>query len=248
MRGAIVVLTAMSLLAATLLAPTVQAAEDPRDFSGVWQAFATAPTVSAAAAAGTFTNDGEVRLADFAARYPNMVEGDAYCMPAGMPSMMTSIAGNPIDITQTPTRLTLFAALNSQYRRIYIDDRDYPEERAPSATGYSIARWDANTLVVETRLLSELLTGRFPRTEETVVVERFSKMQRDQVTAPANPAIVTPAIDEEVLAVNLAVTDPTLYNKPQVFTVYYQHVDDNELRDSNCTSGLWEQALKDANP
>lgn len=243
MRRSIVVLTAML----SLVCVDASAAEDARDFTGVWQAFVSVPAIGRTAPAGTLTNEGEVKVADFAARYPNMVEPDAYCLPPGMPATMTAIDGNPIDITQTPTRLTLLAPAG-QYRRIYLDERDYPESQPPSRLGYSIAHWDANTLVIETRLLSEQLTGRFPRTEATVVVERVSKLKGDQVTAPVNPAITTPSVDDDVLAFNITVTDQTLYVKPQTFTVYYQHVSDDELREHDCTSALWKQALDAANP
>ncbi|MES2603843.1 MAG: hypothetical protein V4603_02840 [Pseudomonadota bacterium] len=240
----IVVLTAM--MASVVVG--ARAADNAKDFNGVWQAFATAPAISRSASAGTFTAEGEIKLADFAARYPNMIEPGSYCAPAGMPSTMTSLSSRAIDITQTPTRISLLAAMENQYRRIYLDERDYPENHPLTRQGYSIGHWDGDTLVIETRLLDEMLTGHFPRTENTLVVERISKMKRDQVTAPVSGSLSTSTIDDNVLAFNLTVTDPTLYAKPQVVTVYYQHIDDNAMPEYDCTATLWQQALDEANP
>ena len=253
MRSSLAVLAVMPtvpivLLLAGCMATSARAAEDPRDFTGVWQAFASDPAITKLIETRHYTPEGEIKLADFSQRYPNLLEPAAWCVPAGMPSTMLSLAGNVIEITQSPTRLTLLAALNNQYRRLYLDEREWPEDPAPSPMGYSIARWDANTLVIETRSLDEMLASPFPRTTYTVVVERVSKTTRDQVTAAADPAITTASIDDSVLAFNLTITDATLYTKPQSVTVYYQHVDEQALQQDNCATALWQQALDDANP
>lgn len=240
------VVSAFVASASLALASLAQAAEDARDFNGVWQAFTSEPAISRSAD-GNLSAEGEIRLADFNVQYPNMIEPGSYCVPTGMPSTMTSIASFPIEITQTTDRITLIAALESQYRRLFLDGRDYPENHPATRMGYSIGHWEGNTLVVETRLLSEMLTGRFPRTEETLVVERISKIKRAQVTAPSNGIIDNPVIDDEVLAVNLTITDPTLYSEPQTLTVYYQHIDDNSMLEYDCATELWLQALDEAN-
>lgn len=232
---------------ALLLTGVTQGAQDARDFSGVWQAFASQPATGVGGE-NSLGTDGRIRVADFSARYPNLIDPDSYCVPSGMPTAMTTLAAAPIEITQTPTRLVIFAARENQYRRVFIDDRNFPVDQPATRMGYSVGRWDGNTLVVETGLLSEMLTGRLPRTAETVVVERIAKMTRSQVSATAAAATLHPAVDEQVLAFTITITDPTLYKQPQALTVYYQHVDDNLLPESNCTADLWRQALDAANP
>jgi hypothetical protein len=247
MRPRIALAAFATISSMLLLVGSAQGAEDARDFSGVWQAFTSEPAVSRGAE-GSLSAEGKIKVADFNALYPNMIEPGSYCVPPGMPSTMTSIVSYPIEITQTPNRIAMFAELESQYRRLFLDGRDYPENYPTTRMGYSIGHWEGDTLVVETRLLSEMLTGRFPRTESTVVVERISKMTRSQVTAPANGFINNPTIDDNVLAFNLTVTDPSLYSEPQVVTVYYQHIDENSMLEYDCVADLWRQALDEANP
>jgi hypothetical protein len=54
-------------------------------------------------------------------------------------------------------------------------------------------------------------------------------------------------LDDTVLAVQLTLTDSTLYNEPQSITVYYQHLDEASLSESDCEMNLWLQALDAAN-
>jgi hypothetical protein len=247
MRQRIALAAFVTFTSALVLAGSVHGAEEARDFSGVWQAFASEPAISRGAE-GSLSAEGRIKVADFNALYPNMIEPGSYCVPPGMPATMTAIVSYPIEITQTSNRITMIAEMESQYRRLFLDGRAYPENYPVTRMGYSIGHWEGDTLVVETRLLSEMLTGRFPRTENTVVVERISKMKRSQVSAPANGFINNPTIDDNVLVFNLTVTDPTLYSEPQVVTMYYQHIDENSMLEYDCVADLWQQALDEANP
>jgi hypothetical protein len=222
----------------------LSAAEDPRDFSGVWQVFAASPAPEPEAVP-EFTPDGEIRVADFAVRYPNPVDPAAYCVPAGVPDMMATPRGT-IEVVQTFRQVTLLGA-NGQVRRVFIDDRMFPEQHGATSAGYSIGHWENDTLIIETRFLDEWLTGRWPRTQGMVVNERVTKIRRGQVSAPADPAITTTAIDDDVLEVALTFTDPELYREPQQLTVYYQHLGDEALPAQTCEAELWQQALDAAN-
>ncbi len=226
----------------SLAAGIAQAAED---FTGVWQAFASE---SAGPRGGPeFTAEGKAKVADFNAKYPNQVEPGAYCVPPGMPTTMTSIVSYPIDITQTNKRITMITEYDDQFRRIFLDGRKFPDDYPETRMGYSVGHWEGNTLVVETRLLSEALYGRVPRTETTVVVERFSKIKRSAVKLPNSPVATHKAIDDDVLALEITTTDPTLYSKPIKTTVYHQHLEDNAMLEYVCISDIWEQALDAAN-
>ncbi len=50
----------------------------------------------------------------------------------------------------TPKLLVLLYEVNAIYRQIFIDGRPLPEDPNPGWNGYSTARWDGDTLVVET--------------------------------------------------------------------------------------------------
>jgi hypothetical protein len=229
---------------ALLVSAHLPAAEDPRDFSGVWQVFAAVPMLEPAFIPD-FTPDGAIRVADFAARYPNPVDPAAYCVPAGVPEMMATPRGL-IEIVQAFSQVTMLGA-NGQVRRVFLDDRTFPNVHSATSAGYSSGHWENDTLVIETRFLDELLTGRWPRTQGMVINERMTKLRRGQVSAPADPALTTTAIDDYALEVALTFTDPELYREPQQLTVYYQHLADDALPAQTCEKELWQQALEAAN-
>ena len=65
-----------------------------------------------------------------------------YCLPQGMPMMMSLY--DPVEIVVTPeVTYVLISHVNDSYRRIYTDGRDWPAEGEYELTfaGYSIGRW-----------------------------------------------------------------------------------------------------------
>ncbi len=65
-----------------------------------------------------------------------------YCLPQGMPMMMSLY--DPMEIVVTPeVTYILISHVNDSYRRIYTDGRDWPAEGEYELTfaGYSIGRW-----------------------------------------------------------------------------------------------------------
>jgi hypothetical protein len=82
-----------------------------------------------------------------------------YCLPQGMPMMMSLYDPMEIVVTRETTYI-LISHVNDSYRRIYTDGRDWPAEGQYERTfaGYSIGRWiDAagegrySALEIETR-------------------------------------------------------------------------------------------------
>ena len=53
-------------------------------------------------------------------------------------------------IIQTPDRLVILTERNIQYRQIHTDGRPLPVDPNPTWNGYSTAKWDGDTLVVQT--------------------------------------------------------------------------------------------------
>ncbi len=82
-----------------------------------------------------------------------------FCIPAGMPAMMSFY--DPGEIVVTPdTTYVLISHNDDSYRRIYTDGRDWPQDAMPTFAGYSIGRWvdedgdgKYDVLSVETRFL-----------------------------------------------------------------------------------------------
>jgi hypothetical protein len=90
-----------------------------------------------------------------------------FCIPAGMPAMMSFY--DPGEIIVTPeTTYILISHNDDSYRRIYTDGRDWPAEPIPTFAGYSIGKWidedgdgKYDVLEVETRHL------KLPRSYDT---------------------------------------------------------------------------------
>lgn len=94
------------------------------------------------------------------------------CIPDGMPSLMSL----PIEyeFIMAPGKVIIHSS-NGSIRRIYTDGRKVSDAVAPSFNGYSIGKWEGDTLVVETTHIlnkSEMFVGM--RLEgDTRVVERM---------------------------------------------------------------------------
>ena len=74
-------------------------------------------------------------------RAQGILAGDppATCLPPGMPRVMKM--SFPMEIVVTPKITYIIADWESQVRRIYTDDRDWPKYILPEFNGYSIGRW-----------------------------------------------------------------------------------------------------------
>jgi hypothetical protein len=218
------------------------AADEP-DFSGVWQAYASV-SQSGPGQAAALTDAGAALVDAYFAQYgDDFAEPGAYCVPPGMPATMTSMVSYPIEIIHSPNRLTMLAELDMQVRRIYMDGRAFPDDYPTSRMGYSIGRWDGETLVVETALLGEYLMRSWPRTENTQIVERVTRAQRGDLSVVRN-GFPPESASDDLLVFEITVTDTQLYKEPQRITMYYQRIPGDEFLEYDCAAGLWYQALE----
>ena len=151
-------------------APTVPrvAAAQARNLSGIW--LLAAPP----------TSRRETVKPEFAARFPSslsagpaaaqtLAESARQCVPT---PFFGASGGYPLRIIQTATQITLISEENNRVHRIYLD-RDFPEKLVPSYAGFSVGRWDGNTLVAETRGLRGV--GGAPVPPDYRVVERLRR-------------------------------------------------------------------------
>jgi hypothetical protein len=54
-----------------------------------------------------------------------------------------------VKFVQTPQLLIALEEYNVDYRQIFLDGRALPEDPTPSWKGYSVGRWEGDTLVVD---------------------------------------------------------------------------------------------------
>jgi hypothetical protein len=100
----------------------------------------------------------------------------ARCLPAGVPTI--DIIPTPFKIYQTPPAIAILYEYNMQYRQIFLDGRRLPQDPNPNWMGYSVARWEGNTLVVDTTGLKDgtwLDLFGTPATDSLHVTERFRR-------------------------------------------------------------------------
>ena len=105
-------------------------------------------------------------------------EADAstQCLPHGMPRVMES--PYPIEIVQTPGRITFLHEVAHNVRRIYLD-RPHPAPLTQTFLGDSIAHWEGDTLVVDTVGLNDktfIDDEGSSHSDQEHVIERYTKV------------------------------------------------------------------------
>ena len=74
------------------------------------------------------------------------------CVSPGIVAMV-AWGGYPMEILVSEERLTFLYEVESEVRRIFLDDRDPPDYFLTSPMGWSNGHWDGNDLVIETQLI-----------------------------------------------------------------------------------------------
>jgi hypothetical protein len=174
-----------------LTAPAPRASDSRTDLSGLWLlplppgyvaniASDLQPGDVRPAAAATFAQ----RMAEFGKDDP----GTIGCQPLGPRYITGGGLVARVKIIQTPAIIVLLYE-DLVYRQIFLDGRQLPPDPNPSFMGYSVGRWEGDTLVVESTGFNDrtwLDFGGHPHTESLKTTERFRRtdfghMQR-QVT------------------------------------------------------------------
>ncbi len=215
------------------------------DLSGVWMAFAV-ENPAGTGNAPRYSAEGQATLDAFAAEFSEIPETGAWCYGTGMPSVMLSTVSYPIEIVQHASRLVMLAELEMQVRRVYLDGREHPADFLPTGVGHSIGTWDGDTLVIDTTLLSDWQIRPWPKSDQTRIVERVHLTKLSEVTARATGfvASVEKPINDDVLVVELTLTDPSLYDGPQQRTIYYQRMADTATLEYACSGERWLEELE----
>jgi hypothetical protein len=100
----------------------------------------------------------------------------ARCLPVSVPFHNFF---NLTRIVQTPALIVmLYESPNSPHRMVFTDGRDLPKDPNPSWLGYSIGRWEGDTLVVTTAGFNDrgwLDSAGHPQTESLRMTERLRR-------------------------------------------------------------------------
>jgi hypothetical protein len=159
-----------------LAAPAPRSADGKPDLSGVWRIHksyllnATSdlkPEDIQPWAAALYN-----RSAD---NFRNNTDG-INCVPPG-PKVSISV-GSPVKIVQTPNLVVFLYEYQTLFRQVFTDGRGLPDDPNPTWMGYSIGRWEGDTLVVTTAGYNDrtsLDLGGHPHSEALRMTERFHR-------------------------------------------------------------------------
>ena len=124
---------------------------DPKNFEGVWwlrgyeYLLGPAPGVPAPLKP-QYIELLKKRIREKNAGHPE-TDTSTQCFPHGMPRLMES--PYPIEIVQTPGRVTFLHEVAHEVRRIYLD-QPHPKNLKETFLGHSVGHWEGDTLVVDT--------------------------------------------------------------------------------------------------
>ena len=106
----------------------------------------------------------------------------ASCFPTGLPRLMTEVF--PFEIIQVRGRVLILFEKDYAVSHIWTDGRKLPEDPDPSYMGYSIGKWEGNTLVVDTIGLKDITwldrIGH-PHSDALRVVARMRRVAHDRL-------------------------------------------------------------------
>ena len=154
---------------------------------------------------------------------------NVHCMPRGAPRIWTDDYYKRI--FHVPGRVIVLTERNMQYRQIFVDGRPLPDDPNPTWNGYSIAKWDGDTLVVQTIGFKDDLW----------------------LDAAGNPFSSSGKLTEKirrpsygVLEVEMTIEDPKYYTAPWTVTIKQPLVLDSELLDYYCLENekSWQHMTK----
>ena len=195
-------------------APAPRTADGKPDLSGIWMSRLSGQNVPGRPPLASFGNagigiQGDLPFQPWAAALQkkraaeNSKENpDGLCLPESL--LQLHLDPQPLKVVQTPAAIYIIYETNYGLRTIFMDGRSLPPQGQPQPFwyGYSVGRWDGDTLVVETnnyRGDGWLDARGSPITEAATFTERFRRINYGQ------------------LDIEFTLDDPKAYTRP--FTV-----------------------------
>jgi len=202
------ILTSLTLLAFS----SVAFAQASRDLSGVWISRRDGKTVVDTNLRPPMTPWAQARFdAAVPTVGPRVIAGKENdpilrCNPDGIPKLLG--VPQPFEIIQIPNRMLMFFEHNRHWRTIWMDGRKLPEDPDPAWMGYSVGKWEGNTLVVESTGFNDIPWLDFygdPHSDAMRLTERYRRIDPDTLE-------ITVMIDDPKAYTKTWVNQPKLYN------------------------------------
>jgi hypothetical protein len=211
-----------------LTASTPRTSDGKPDLTGVWTGPMRSPRPDPRDVQPWAKEVAERRAEDFFKARPMF-----QCLPSGPETFAQSTGGGVWKrILQTRS---LIAILNDDltYRQIFMDGRTLEAAPNPTWMGYSVGRWEGDTLVVDSAGFNDrtwLNNRGLPHTEALRVNERYHRR------------------DFGHLQIDVTFTDPSAYAKPLHLVVNMEIAADTEMLERVCETGSdhWVGKASDA--
>jgi len=140
-----------------------------------------------------------------------------HCLPGGVVKSHTSALLRKI--VQTPGLLLVLREAETSYRQIFTDGRPLPSVEQPTFDGYSVGKWEGDTLVVQTIGFKDdqwLDRSGSPVTDAAKLTERFRR------------------VNYGTLEIEITLDDPKAYRAPWTVKLNHSIVLDTELLPMVC--------------
>jgi hypothetical protein len=141
----------------------------------------------------------------------------SHCLPEGMP--LIEMAPAPYKIVQTPGLTAMLYERDTTFRQVYTDGRKLPDDPQPTWLGYSVGKWDGDSLVVDTTGFNDrgwLDARGHTHSEALHLTERFHR------------------VDFGHMEVQLTIDDPKTYTRPFTVQLKQRLQADSDLLESFC--------------
>ena len=202
-----------------LSAPAPKQADGKPDLSGLWQ-----PAAILIGDIAANLKPGSVPFQPWAEElYKKRVASNskddptAACIVGGVPR--SDLVPYPFKVLHAPGMLVVLYEAVHSYRQIFSDGREFPKDMNPSWFGYSVGKWEGDTLVVESRGFNDrgwLDNFGKPATDALHVTERFRRK------------------DFGHMDIEITIDDPKAYTKPWTVNLPLILRPDTELLEYIC--------------
>ena len=204
-----------------LNAATLRTADDKPDLSGFWMPVEAVKHLLNLAAD---LKPGDIPLQPWAEQlYKERIDNNGKdhpgvrCLPSGIPEKNNIPDG--LKVVQTPDLLVFLYESRTIYRQVFMDGRPLPTNAQPTWMGYSIGRWEGDTLVIETigqNGKTWLDMRGLPGTEALKVIERYTRPNIGRIN------------------IDVTIDDPKAYTKPWSVRLSWRLIPDTDLIESIC--------------
>ena len=138
------------------------------------------------------------------------------CLPDGVPH--GDLLPEPFKIMHTPGVIVMLYEVETTFRQIFMDGRKLPADMSPTWQGYSVGRWDGDTLVVDTVGIKESVPSYnlLPHSDRMRITERIHLVAAD------------------VLHDQITIDDPVVLEKPFTYTLGYRRLPNYKMVEFVC--------------